>query len=248
MAYNISVAIPNTQCPERWRWVRNGYELLRDRGIPLNPKDISLYRSLAWIFWHKIGDNLDDCHRYYKMQLLLEMRPLLGDKSNQEFDRLAAAPKDLSEILLDPEVAEIVEALRKADPKFTENASLEANFLSLRQQPSLFSRAAFDVIDAFRGKPGLDKLDVFVRAWILRNTWKMEPSEWFASIINTGRRPGMIPTSGRRLTGSIRQAIQCTGRLWGLKRPPGRSNTALTKKIQTELYSTVSSSCIEAAT
>ena len=175
MAYNISVAIPNTQCPERWRWVRNGYELLRDRGIPLNPKDISLYRSLAWIFWHKIGDNLDDCHRYYKMQLLLEMRPLLGDKSNQEFDRLAAAPKDLSEILLDPEVAEIVEALRKADPKFTENASLEANFLSLRQQPSLFSRAAFDVIDAFRGKPGLDKLDVFVRAWILRNTWKMEP-------------------------------------------------------------------------
>ena len=47
MAYNISVAIPNTQCDERWRWVRNGYELLRDRGIPLNPNDIYLYRSLA---------------------------------------------------------------------------------------------------------------------------------------------------------------------------------------------------------
>ncbi|NLH16476.1 MAG: hypothetical protein GX455_07855, partial [Phycisphaerae bacterium] len=38
MAYNISVAVPNTQWEERWRWVRNGYELLRDKAIPLNPK------------------------------------------------------------------------------------------------------------------------------------------------------------------------------------------------------------------
>ena len=33
MAYNISVAIPKTQPAERWKWVRNGYELLRDKGI-----------------------------------------------------------------------------------------------------------------------------------------------------------------------------------------------------------------------
>src|SRR5210317_127588 len=33
MAYNISVAIPNTQPEERWRWVQNGYELLRDKAI-----------------------------------------------------------------------------------------------------------------------------------------------------------------------------------------------------------------------
>ena len=50
MAYNISVAIPNTQPEERWRWVKNGYELLRDRAIELNPKSILLYRSLSWIF------------------------------------------------------------------------------------------------------------------------------------------------------------------------------------------------------
>jgi hypothetical protein len=41
MAYNISVAIPDTQPQERWRWVKNGYELLRDPGIPLNPKSSS---------------------------------------------------------------------------------------------------------------------------------------------------------------------------------------------------------------
>ncbi|MEE9370405.1 MAG: hypothetical protein V3W45_02935, partial [Sedimentisphaerales bacterium] len=43
MAYNISVAIPATQPQERWRWVKNGYELLRDKGISLNPKSILLY-------------------------------------------------------------------------------------------------------------------------------------------------------------------------------------------------------------
>ncbi|HOQ04471.1 MAG TPA: hypothetical protein PKY88_04590 [Anaerohalosphaeraceae bacterium] len=175
MAYNISVAIPNTQCAQRWQWVRNGYELLRDRGIPLNPQDISLYRSLGWIFWHKIGDNLDDCHRYYKMQLLMEMRPLLGEQTNEEFERLAAAPKNLSEILADPDVAPLIESLSKADSRFQKTETLVDNFLALRRQPGQFPRAAFEVIDSFRDKPGLAKFDTFARAWVLRNTWKMDP-------------------------------------------------------------------------
>ncbi len=175
MAYNISVAIPNTKCAQRWRWVRNGYELLRDRGIPLNPQDISLYRSLGWIFWHKIGDNLDDCHRYYKMQLLLEMRPLLGEQTNEEFERLADAPAEFSEILSDPDVAPMIEALSKADSRFQQTSDLIDNFLSLRRQPNLFPRAAFEVIDSFRDNPGLLKFDTFARAWVLRNVWKMDP-------------------------------------------------------------------------
>ncbi|MEJ5259648.1 MAG: hypothetical protein WHS88_05610 [Anaerohalosphaeraceae bacterium] len=176
MAYNISVAIPNTQCAQRWRWVRNGYELLRDRGIPLNPQDISLYRSLGWIFWHKIGDNLDDCHRYYKMQLLLEMRALLGEQTNEEYEHLAAAPQTLSEILSDPDVSELIEALSRADSKFQKTDALVDNFLALRRQPGQFPRAAFEVIDSFRDKPGLAKFDTFARAWVLRNTWKMDPA------------------------------------------------------------------------
>ncbi len=54
MAYNISVAIPETQPDERWRWVRNGYELLRDQGIEINPKSVLLHRQLGFIFQHKI--------------------------------------------------------------------------------------------------------------------------------------------------------------------------------------------------
>ena len=69
MAYNISVAIPASQWEERWRWVRNGYELLRDKGIEKNPHSILLYRSLAWIYQHKIGGVTDDCHKHYKREL-----------------------------------------------------------------------------------------------------------------------------------------------------------------------------------
>jgi len=38
MAYNISVTIPASRPQERWHWVQNGYELLRDKGIEKNPK------------------------------------------------------------------------------------------------------------------------------------------------------------------------------------------------------------------
>src|SRR4030042_4296149 len=71
MAYNISVAIPATQPDQRWQWIKNGYELLRDKGIPSNPKAILLYRELGRIFQHKIGGITDDDHKYYKLQLAL---------------------------------------------------------------------------------------------------------------------------------------------------------------------------------
>ena len=78
MAYNISVAMPASQPAERWRWVKNGYELLRDQAIVKNPKNIGLYRSLGWIFQHKMGGFTDDAHKYYKLQLALAMRPLIS--------------------------------------------------------------------------------------------------------------------------------------------------------------------------
>ena len=76
MAYNISVAIPGSQPEQRWKWVRNGYELLRDKGIPLNPKSIALYRELARIFQHKMGGVSDDAHEYYKLKLAEAIGPI----------------------------------------------------------------------------------------------------------------------------------------------------------------------------
>ncbi|MHC4171000.1 MAG: hypothetical protein ACYSWQ_29020 [Planctomycetota bacterium] len=46
MAYNISVAIPATEPEQRWRWVRNGYELIRDEAIgKYNLKSITAFRT-----------------------------------------------------------------------------------------------------------------------------------------------------------------------------------------------------------
>ena len=177
MAYNISVAIPATEPEQRWRWVKNGYELLRDEGIPLNPKSITLYRELARIFQHKIGDIADDAHRYYKLQLATAMESLLGvSPDNEYFKTLAEAPVDWRQIIKDTDVAGLIAALKAADSVFADDNKLVSNYLSLRQNPARFSHAAFKTIDSYRGTKGLEKFDIFARAYQLRNTWKLEPA------------------------------------------------------------------------
>jgi hypothetical protein len=175
MAYNISVAIPAEQPDQRWQWVKNGYELLRDRGIPLNPKSILLYRELGRIFQHKIGGNTDDAHRYYKLQLALAMEPLLGPADNAWFEALAKTPTDWQQIAADANVAPLVAALKAADKVFSDDAQFVGNYLSLRQNPARFDPAAFKVIDRFRNTKALEEFDVFAKAWQLRNVWKLDP-------------------------------------------------------------------------
>lgn len=175
MAYNISVAIPNTRPEERWHWVKNGYELLRDRGIELNPNSILLYRSLAWIFQHKIGGISDDCHRFYKRELALSMRSLLGEEpTNEDFQALSKTPTDIKQILKDPKIAEFVEELKKADDAFSDLERLSGVYLSLRSTPGRFNKGAFAVIDLWRGTETLDTFDRYARAWRLRNEWKFD--------------------------------------------------------------------------
>ena len=175
MAYNISVAIPDTQPDQRWRWVKNGYELLRDQGIPLNPKSILLYRELARIFQHKIGSVSDNVHKYYKLQLALAMEPLLGAADERTFEALAEAPTDLKQIIKDANVAPLITALAAADPEFADDDGFVGNYLSLRQNPRRFNPEAFNVVDDFRGTEALKKFDIFARAYHLRNEWKLAP-------------------------------------------------------------------------
>jgi len=176
MAYNISAAIPSSQWRERWQWVKNGYELLRDKGIEKNPRKIILYRSLAWIFQHKIGGVTDDCHKHYKRELALAMRSLLGQApTNEYFQRLATAERELPEIAADEDIAGFIAALKAADNVFEDDDKFVGNYLSLRQTPDRFSESAFEVIDRFRGTKTLEKFDTFAKAYCLRNTWKLKP-------------------------------------------------------------------------
>ncbi len=176
MAYNISVAIPAEQPDQRWQWVKNGYELLRDRGIPLNPKSMLLYRELGRIFQHKIGSNSDDAHKYYKLQLAMAIEPLLGPADNAWFEALAKAPKDWDIIASDANIAPFIAALKAADKNFEDDSQFVSNYLSLRQNPARFAPAAFEVIDRYRGTRALNSFDIFAKAWQLRNEWKLDPA------------------------------------------------------------------------
>jgi len=64
MAYNISVIM--TRPEDRWLWVQNGVELLRDSALPLNPRDATVQRELGWFFQHKIGGDSDRFALYYR--------------------------------------------------------------------------------------------------------------------------------------------------------------------------------------
>jgi hypothetical protein len=175
MAYNISAEIPATRPQERWQWIKNGYELLRDKGIEKNPHNISLYQSLGWIFRHKIAGETDDCHKYYKLQLYNAIKPVLGPQTQEYYKALADSPKELADILQKPDIAEFLNKLASADSSFAKSAELVDNYLSLRQQPGRFREEAFAVIDAFRGTKTLEEFDTFAKAYYLRHTWKLEP-------------------------------------------------------------------------
>ncbi len=74
MVYNISILFPDLE--DRWRWVQQGIQLLRDEGLKFNPNDPRLYWELGWLYQHKIGYVMDEAHQYYKMKLAEDMMAL----------------------------------------------------------------------------------------------------------------------------------------------------------------------------
>ena len=95
MAYNISVTCSSPV--ERWRWVNEGIDLLRHKAIEYNPDDPAIYKELAWIFAHKLGNVMDDANIYYKNRLAVEMQNIFGRFPNWEL--MAAAPIGKEEFL-----------------------------------------------------------------------------------------------------------------------------------------------------
>jgi hypothetical protein len=143
MAWNISAA---THTPEeRWRWVYNGARLLRDQGIPYNPRSIDLYKDLGWIFLFKIGGYLDDMHWVYKRQWAVRMQDLLGaPPQGTTRDVIDAFAGLADESLLDKDPArqgagavqadKLAELLKEADVNAYAN-ELAAAGLDVRSQP-----------------------------------------------------------------------------------------------------------------
>lgn len=115
MAYNISIKFDDPR--DRWRWVLRGIELLRDQAIRYNPNDTILYRELSWFFQHKMGQNLDDAHLFFKeawykimMDALGGGRPNYEELLNPQTDEQHARVKHLREALkLEPRMMKAID-------------------------------------------------------------------------------------------------------------------------------------------
>jgi len=192
MAYNISVM---QYTPEaRWMWVKNGIEILRDKGIQYNPKAVTLYKDLAWTYWHKIGDFMDDEHLNYKRALAVEMEQVLGpppvtlsDKDYFDwFARIVNAPRDFAALLRDdPEAAALVAKLEAVSLK-PDEALLEfvarhirpelqaSELLKAKSSEDLLTDRRLALLTDAQWKQPLDRLLAALRSKVLRERYKFD--------------------------------------------------------------------------
>jgi hypothetical protein len=174
MAYNISVAIPATRPHERWRWVKNGYELIRDKGIYYNPRSLPLYREMGRIFQHKMGGISDDAHKHYKIQFAREIYPVVGRANKHFFEDAIKAPDLWEEIMTDPNVASFVSDMRSADPNFGEDEAFIKSYFSFQTNPARFNADANDVLSQYKDSEVFLRFVAFAHKYELRHTWKLD--------------------------------------------------------------------------
>jgi len=193
MAYNLVAELPDSEA--RWQWIQRAITWLRDEGLRYNPRSGKIRERIAWIFYHKIGRDLDLHHYYYKHRWALIMLPVVLTREEQDVEGWAAAPKELQTLLADPDVAKALSgftdaATRKldelADKSETETRLLLAFMISMAQddQPDANSPRNYAALhftsqfmEALRG-PGnataRRKIRNYMTARILRTRFGMD--------------------------------------------------------------------------
>jgi hypothetical protein len=179
LSYNISVKFPPGY--ERWRWVQAGIRILRDRGIPNNRNSVLLYRELAWIYHHKIGQSADDSHAYYKVALAIDMQRALGRPPYPERIRaMAEAPRTREQLLSDPAVRDLVTRLTEAGPDPFEHPLETVN-------RSLFiPEAARAILNDEGNKDAVHKLEIYLRARYVEDVLKLELDRMMKYMVHFG--------------------------------------------------------------
>ena len=215
MAYNISVTCSNYE--ERWRWVNEGVRLIRDQAIEYNPEDPVLYKDLAWIFQHKLGNVLDDANLLYKNRLAIQMMDITGS-AEPSWKELAAAPASQSEFMKKyPEDGKIWQIVK--DAGFKDFDALYNDFRS--RKPAALS----PVLNGKLGSSILKDFTVFLRAELLRRQLKLDPDVIVEINEKYGTLDWRVPES---------QAIYWA--TMGLKRTPGHKDLSLSRLITQSLY------------
>ena len=227
MAYNISVELDDRN--ERWPWVKQGIEILRDHGIPSNPRDPKLYFSLAWIYMHKIGADSDDAHFHYKLALAQEMHEALGGSGSIEDLRwIADAPETERELLANDEVRQFYETClaHGFDPLDEGMAGDTPAFFVYMRNPESIAADAREVVEAAGNRDALAEIARYVQARRLKEL-KLNPRtmielvEQYGPFDWRGPYPHAIywATIGRRVAQSYRARVDVRRETYAIDAP-----------------------------
>ena len=190
MAFNISLA---TDLPaERWLWVREGISLLRDRGIPLNPREVDLYRELSHIFLRKLSGPSDEHHLHLQREFALSWQALLGTPPEGDAEELESwlrpvaevcehylagtgSSENLTESFL-RDVPEAAELLKELDA-----IGIEPGIETLREVQAGARGRLGEWIRRYGATSGYPRLLAFLRARTLKEDLNMDP-RWMLSL------------------------------------------------------------------
>lgn len=146
LAYNLSAASDDPE--ERYKWINAGIELLRDRGIKLNPRAPELYFMLSRIYSDKIGGPFDDYQLFFKRYLALELVRGFGPLGQDaDLEALVAATD-----VLDAQAAALLAELKAAglDLDATKGAWDEALAKAPRRVRELVKQSDQDAVKRLR--------------------------------------------------------------------------------------------------
>ncbi|MFN0058723.1 MAG: hypothetical protein ACKVX7_09740 [Planctomycetota bacterium] len=185
LAFNI--AATSFSAAERWMWVSTGIELLRGRGLVINPLSAKLHNELQFYFTFKIEDEVDDFHEYYQDQLAREWERVLGaPPPNADSADLVAWFRPIADA---PHTKEALAAAVPALAEVLSQLTIDADLLALMTGPSLAApRNAREKELASRLRPlreialalpagatALDALIAHTRGAHLRRRYHMDP-------------------------------------------------------------------------
>lgn len=215
MAYNISVTC--SSFADRWRWVNEGVKLIRDKALEYNPEDPVLYKELAWIFQHKLGNILDDGNLFYKNQLAVQMMNIVGGAP--DWKKLAKAPKNQDEFFKTyPPEHRLWKNAKKAGFE-----NYEAIYDGFRQtEPAMLPAKLVAELD----DTGLvNDLTDYFQAELLRRRLRLEPDRIVKLNEKYGEMDWRVPES---------QAIYWA--TLGIERTPGNKDLNCDRLITQSLY------------
>lgn len=110
ITYNIVAQFSEPQ--DRYRWLKKGIELLRNKGIAYNPSSPELYKELGLIFQLKMTLDHEQYHMHYKREWAYEMMSIFQGKV-PDYDSFKNIPKNIMDLRKDIGVRKLSKAMKK---------------------------------------------------------------------------------------------------------------------------------------